>query len=129
MSKHSWWFLGAALTALVVISVGQPEAWADDEAEGPPPKNLKVLPEDMARKDVVALMKQFNKALGVKCKFCHNTKDYASDENKHKEIARNFMRMTADMEAKYFQYEKAPKVKYNCYVCHRGDEEPVMSPR
>lgn len=108
-------------------AAGAPAAGGPEDPDAPP-KNLKVLPKEMARKDVTALMKTFNKALGVKCSFCHNTKDYASDEKKHKDIARSFMRMTLEMEKNTFNYDGAPKVRFNCYMCHRGQEEPVLNP-
>mgnify|MGYP000673700215 CR=1 FL=1 len=117
-----------AVAALVVAGALAP-AGADEPAPTNPPKNLQVLPKDTPRADVTALMKQFNKALGVKCAFCHDTKDYASDENKHKKQARQMMRMTQDMHEKYFSGEKDPNMKFNCYVCHRGHDEPELKPQ
>ncbi len=38
---------------------------------GEPPKNLKVLPKDMTRQQVVAIMNGFTQALGVNCAHCH----------------------------------------------------------
>ena len=128
---HRW--IGAA-AVLAVMGVAF-TSWAQDDGGGgggqndkTPPKNLKVLPEKTPRAEVNALMKTFNKALGVKCNFCHNPRDYASDEKKHKAQARTFMRMTLEMEKNTFNYEGAPKVRFNCYMCHHGDEEPVLSP-
>jgi hypothetical protein len=97
--------------------------------EDGPPKNLKVLPAETTRAEVGALMKTFTKALGVKCKFCHNPQDFASDEKPHKEEARRFMRMTLELEKTTFAYEGAPKVRFNCYMCHRGSEDPVLVPK
>lgn len=38
---------------------------------GEPPKNLLVLPKDMPRQQVVAIMNSFTQALGVNCAHCH----------------------------------------------------------
>ncbi len=39
---------------------------------GPPaPKNLRVLPQDTSAQNVVAVMQQFTRALGVQCTYCH----------------------------------------------------------
>lgn len=38
---------------------------------GEPPKNLQVLPKDMPRNQVTALMRTFTMALGVRCEHCH----------------------------------------------------------
>ncbi|MEO8505734.1 MAG: hypothetical protein ABI609_17700, partial [Acidobacteriota bacterium] len=37
----------------------------------PPPKNLKVLPKDWSRKQVIEIMKTFTAGLGVRCQYCH----------------------------------------------------------
>jgi hypothetical protein len=35
------------------------------------PRNLQVLPKDTSQQDVVAVMQQFTRALGVQCTYCH----------------------------------------------------------
>ena len=99
---------------------------ADDDNK--PCTNLKVLPEDTPTRDVKKLMKTFNKALGVKCKFCHDPDDFASDKNKHKVLARKYMAMTVDMQERNLTWPKAPNLKFNCYVCHQGRKEPKLAP-
>ncbi len=133
MRRVARWLAVVGLVAVGAAVSFSDLAWAQPVEEGPPdpdapPKNLKVLPKETPRREVTALMKTFNKALGVKCAYCHNTKDYALDEKKHKDIARSFMRMTLEMEKSTFSYQGAPKVRFNCYMCHRGQEEPVLTP-
>ncbi|MBK7556134.1 MAG: c-type cytochrome [Flavobacteriales bacterium] len=104
MRRVARWLVVVALVAVGAAVSSSDLAWAQPVEEGPPdpdapPKNLKVLPKETPRREVTALMKTFNKALGVKCAYCHNTKDYALDEKKHKDIARSFMRMTLEMES------------------------------
>ena len=90
-----------------------------DPKDGPP-KNLKVLPKKWSRKQVTDYMKtKFRKGLGVKCKYCHEKDDFASDKNKHKRIARKMMRMTSAMDRKYFKGKK----KLTCFTCHQGKKK------
>jgi hypothetical protein len=71
-------------------------AWmarADGAAEPGPPTNLQVLPAQLSRASVRSLMKQYERALGVSCSYCHvedrdsGVIDYASDENPRKHTA------------------------------------------
>ncbi|GAA0563431.1 hypothetical protein GCM10009415_52080 [Chitinophaga japonensis] len=97
------------------------------------PKNLKVLPKDISHEELENVMRGFKDALGVKCGFCHAPRkddpkklDFASDENEHKAVARDMMRMTARINKKYFKSHQVAAV--SCYTCHRGNEEPVSKP-
>ena len=102
--------------------------------DDPKPKNnLKVLDKNISHEELEAVMKGFKNALGVKCSFCHvpskvdpQKLDFASDENEHKLIARDMMRMTARINKKYFKHEEKPVV--SCFTCHRGSEEPKFEP-
>jgi len=98
-------------------------------------KNLKVLPKDISHEELDKVMDGFKVALGVKCNFCHAPSktdpkrlDFASDENHHKEVARNMMRMTAKINKKYFNHQgKDGAVKaISCVTCHNGDKHPKM---
>lgn len=98
-------------------------------------KNLKVLPKDISDEKLDSIMQSYNQALSVCCDFCHakdkndSTKtDYASDENPVKEVARNMMRMTIDVNKKYFNTDPKVHPAYlnvvKCYTCHKGDAYP-----
>lgn len=105
----------------------------------PQPKhNFKVLPQDITHDSLIGIMKGFNKALGVKCGFCHAKSDldssklnFASDEKKHKKFARYMMKMTADINANYFNFKKSSRPDtiqvITCVTCHRGSEHPINS--
>jgi hypothetical protein len=102
--------------------------------EEPKFKNLKVLDKNISSDELKLVMKSFKTALGVKCSFCHAESktdpkklDFASDENKHKNIARGMIKMAARINKKYFRDEKEPKV--TCFTCHRGNEEPKEAPK
>jgi len=62
-----------ALTAVGVLSAQNETGQAGPAARGPgpAPRNLQVLPKDMPPQEVVALMQQFTRALGVQCTYCH----------------------------------------------------------
>ena len=71
------------------------------------PTNLTVLPKDISHDSLINLMKEYSVSLGVRCNFCHAPSgtegghlDFASDDNKHKKVARYMMRMTAGINSK-----------------------------
>ena len=102
-------------------------------------KNLKVLPKNISHEDLMKEMHSYNKALGVKCDFCHahskddpKKMDFASDEKEEKETARDMMRMTNRINKKYFKSGKDANghqiMTVTCYTCHNGQHEPVSQP-
>jgi hypothetical protein len=98
--------------------------------------NLQVLPKDISHEELSEVMDGFKEALGVKCGFCHarnadtsiHKLDFASDANEHKDAARYMMRMTADINKLYFNWDKSTQpdtLRYvTCITCHRGLKEP-----
>lgn len=125
-------FLGVAATTTLAT---EPPAPAPS-GEAPKPggdvpdkfKNLKVLPADISKKDLLAVMKSMNQGLGVKCNFCHQaepTRDFAVDTD-HKNAARGMMKLTNRLNSDTFNWKDAPKA--TCYMCHHGEEKPVLVP-
>ena len=119
------------LIVAVIISVAaiEPVHYKDDFT------NLKVLPNDISPKALQQIMvDEFQDGLGVGCNFCHaNEKgslhlDYASDEKPEKEIARSMMRMTMDINKKYFEVEHPligdSLMTISCISCHNGTPHP-----
>ncbi len=98
-------------------------------------KNLKVLPKNITMPQLDSVMKHFTVALGVKCNFCHVRNeerkewDFASDGNKHKNIARDMMKMTAKINDKYFDVKNSKSLnadlEITCYTCHNGKAHPA----
>lgn len=126
MKKTTLVTLGLSL--LVAVSV----AWRADDGRY---KNLKILPKDITEKQLDSVMHHFNVALGVKCNFCHvrnestNKLEFASDENKHKLVARKMLEMTYDINDKYFDYTGEKRtittpLMVTCITCHNGKPEP-----
>ncbi len=118
---------GVAAALLLVAGAAFAQAPAQEA-----PKNLKVLPKDWSREQVVAVMQNFTAALGVGCNFCHvinqgQPPDFASDDKKEKDMARAMMKIATDLNA---QLPKAlgtdPKetTRIGCITCHRGVPEP-----
>lgn len=102
-------------------------------------KNLKVLPKDISHDDLMKEMRSYNKALGVKCDFCHAKQpenpqklDFVSDDKEEKETAREMLRMTMRINKKYFKSGKDEKgmqiMTVTCYTCHNGQKEPSSRP-
>ncbi len=96
-------------------------------------KNLKVLPKDITDEKLDSIMQSYNKALSVCCDFCHakdkkGDTDFASDDNPVKEVARNMLRMTIDINKNYFNTNPKQHPAYlntvKCITCHKGDAYP-----
>lgn len=71
-------------------------------------KNLQILPKDISEHDLDSIMHHFSQSLGVKCNFCHvrnedaKKMDFPSDEKPEKNIARQMMMMSIDINKNYF---------------------------
>lgn len=94
----------------------------------------------LSKKELKARMKFYSKSLGQKCNFCH-VKDKSIDLSdsitdpeirkrlQHKEIAREMIRMTQEINQKYLNWNhssgrKADQV--NCMLCHRGNKDRLI---
>ncbi len=117
----------AACLGFVVLGVAAVKA--------PQERNLKVLPNDISDERLDSIMQTYNKALGVKCEFCHVKQkvypgnfDYRSDAEPMKENAREMMRMTIEINKNHFYFNKDTKPEYlntiTCMTCHRGEPFP-----
>lgn len=60
-----------ALTMAGAVSAQSPAPQTGQPGRGAAPRNLQVLPKDTPPQDVLALMQQFTRALGVQCTYCH----------------------------------------------------------
>lgn len=123
---------GARASAQVQGQAQQPPPAGGGRQGGGPPTNLKVLPKDIARPALTAMMRGFTAALGVECKHCHvdDMAQRASDENPKKDIARKMIQMTMDLNKTLDSVgmpaaPDAPKV--TCFTCHRGSIKPLTS--
>ena len=125
------------LTILAVVAiVALTLAFTKD---GPGYKNLKILPKNITQHQMDSVMEHFSKSLGVNCKFCHvgdeatDNWDFAADDNKHKLIARDMMKMTDKINDKYFDMTGGKRdlnsqLMVTCFTCHHGKKEPETRP-
>lgn len=98
-------------------------------------KNLQILPKDISEEKLDSIMKSYNVALGVNCKFCHenmkyipDSLDYASDVPPRKKDARKMMRMVVAINTSNFYFDTNERPEYlrvvHCNTCHRGESFP-----
>jgi hypothetical protein len=122
----------AALAALALSTAWMARA---DEAVEPAaaPANLQVLPGHLSRAGVRSLMKQYERALGVSCNYCHvedrdsGVIDYASDENPRKHTARLMIAMLKDINDKHLVQlggDRRYAQPVTCGSCHQGRATP-----
>lgn len=119
----------AGLSVFVLIGIAAVKQPAQNEF-----KNLQILPKNISADSLDKIMNGFNEMLGVDCKYCHvrdkkaDTLMFDKDDKSEKEIARNMIRMTADINQKYFQFNEninASQVQaVTCYTCHKGTPMP-----
>ena len=126
----------ATLGLSVVFAQGAPAPPAQAPFAVPPYKNLKVLPKNIAKAELLNTMKTFSQSLGVRCTFCHvgeegkplSTFDFASEAKANKAIARDMMRLVHRLNTKDLPAIgglESPRV--TCYTCHRGAKEPAKA--
>lgn len=103
----------------------------------PRKRNLKVLPENISHDSLDHLMDAYKVDLGVKCGYCHaqskdnpRRMDASSDDNPKKDIARNMIRMTNEMNQKYISLlphsDTGAVAVVTCNTCHRGEAKPTV---
>ncbi len=104
--------------------------------------NLKVLPKDTTPDQIMETMRHYTRSLGVGCLGCHkgqqgqpiSTFDFADDSKENKEIAREMIKLTQDINTKYpdafperNEGDKG-KPKVTCATCHRRNRHPETEP-
>lgn len=98
--------------------------------------NLKVLPEDISRRQLLAIMRGFTRALGVRCSTCHvgeesqdlSEYDFASDDEPTKRTAREMLEMVQSInENVIFSLvdRGTPEIEVGCVTCHAGRRRPT----
>jgi hypothetical protein len=137
--------LGASRLALIAAAAafGVSVAFAQTSAPPapapfaePPYKNLKVLPQDITRPQLISTMKLFAQSLGVRCTYCHigdegkplSTFDFASDAKAKKLTARKMLAMVHRINEQDFGVRDFSQVKVTCFTCHRGTTKPATFP-
>ena len=135
------------MSRTAVISLALAFAAAPLAAQGPrggkfPPDSLvntKVIPHNTPVREVLGTMRGFTMALGVRCQFCHqgeegqplSTYDFPSDRKETKLIARQMMRMVAEIDRRVdtLPGRAAGDPTVSCVTCHRGVSIPEPLPQ
>ena len=97
--------------------------------------NTQVIPRTTPVINVIGTMRNFAGDLGVRCQFCHVGRegqpleqfDFASDEKRNKIVARQMMRMLAEVNRRLDTIPERghPNVVATCATCHRGVSRPA----
>lgn len=97
--------------------------------------NLKVLSKDIRPEQLVALMRSFTEALGVRCSTCHvgeenrplSSYDFAADDKLMKKKARVMLHMVQHINDEHLAdlpERLDPPLRVTCFTCHHGVREP-----
>ena len=125
-----------ALTALLCLAIVIMQAFTQDppaEKKKHEESNLKILPKNISEEQLHLIMKEYSKALGVRCSFCHKLiddkhLDFASDDKKEKITTRKMMKMTAAINKKYLDKMSNHYFEHiTCVSCHMGSTKPTVS--
>jgi len=104
-------------------------------------ENLQVLPKDIPRDTLLAVMRTFAGSLGVRCGYCHVEQEtagapprinWASDDKPAKRNARVMMRMVSNINTEQLPRlarRQTPPVNVTCVTCHRGLPVPTTLAR
>ncbi len=100
-------------------------------------ENLKVLPKNITKPELIDTMRGFTAALGVRCDHCHAEKpggavgehgpelDFASDKKHEKLEARVMIKMVRAINTKYLtQVPGGHQLSVACATCHHGVARP-----
>jgi photosynthetic reaction center cytochrome c subunit len=87
-------------------------------------RNLQVLTHVESKEQLQKIMEGIANSLGVKCNYCHNVNNYASDEKETKKKARVMLKMVMTINRDFINWEGAEVV--DCYTCHRGQTKPQV---
>ena len=128
--------VGLAVVLSAAPAAVPPEQPPSSTPAEPPPKNLKVLPKEWTRRQVIEVMKGWTGDLGVRCQHCHVGKegqplaewDFAADEKPTKARAREMVQMLAEVNRRLGEmpslHANSPAPRATCATCHHGIPRP-----
>ena len=92
-------------------------------------KNIKMFKGIPAKRLLAIMNMGYSNSLGISCGHCHNTDDFASEEKKQKEIARQMAAMNKEINNNLLKniagLQSDPAI-INCTTCHRGQLKPAL---
>ena len=112
-------------------------AGREDEPAGKVFKNVKLLKDMPAGDFIEAMNKDYGKAIGRSCSFCHMPDKYDSDERKEKATTRIMIAMEDSINnapgfLPQLKNRRGTWPHIECITCHRGMNEPnhaLLPPR
>ena len=114
-----------ALSIGVAAQSQQPSSPADMQGKTAAQyyKNIQVL-KDVPASQLVPGMRYVTTALGVRCDFCHVQGNFAADDKRPKQTARQMMTMLFAINKDNFN----GRSEVSCFTCHQGHQEPMGLP-
>lgn len=92
-------------------------------------KNIRMFKGIPAKRLLAIMNMGYSNSLGISCGHCHNTDDFASEEKKQKEIARQMAAMNKEINNNLLKniagLQSDPAI-INCTSCHRGQLKPAL---
>jgi hypothetical protein len=99
--------------------------------------NLKVIPADIKRPELVRMMRTMAGSLGVRCNYCHVGGDpntlqgvqFASDSLETKRTARRMLEMVQSINRDYISKvnpDSTSRIVVSCATCHRRLNKPEL---
>ena len=120
---------GLVCVCVLVVTATQTGAQGQGGGQGAPPQNLQVLPKEMTRQEVTALMRTFTAALGVQCTHCHvgSPQERFKDDLPTKATARKMLKMLMAVNTDHLGIKTGEPNKVTCFTCHRGVLKPLTA--
>ncbi len=124
-------------TLLVAVLASAPSSTAAQARIPDEFTNLRFLPEDIQKRDLINIMRGFTIQLGVgRCGFCHTVSDrldqpdddFASDEKATKRKARAMLQMVQTINQDHIAElpdRGEPNIQVTCVTCHAGRNRPT----
>ena len=121
---------GLVFVCALVVTATHTEAQGQGGGQSAPPQNLQVLPKEMTRPEVTALMRTFTAALGVQCTHCHvgTPQERFKDDLPTKATARKMLKMLMAVNGDHLGVKAGEPNKVTCFTCHRGLLKPLTAP-
>lgn len=124
--------LAAALAALAAPALRAQGKFPPDSFT-----NLKVLPKNIGKQELIATMRSFALGLGVRCTYCHVGREgapldslkFASDDKRTKRAARVMIDMVNHINEEHLADvpdRPEPHIVVKCETCHRGVARPRL---
>jgi len=122
------------LTIAACAAVSQQKSIAT-QADSSEFHNLRVLPPNITHDELIATMRGFARALGVKCNHCHVRNppgskeefEFPSDAKPEKRAARTMLRMVRNINSNYINRLNEHDQTVGCVTCHRGHTVPEIA--